>query len=284
MLDVTYYYNVTMRSIQLSVSNKCLRNCKGCYNFFANTDNFIDCHNVITFIKQLQQDIKLNKVTVTGGDPLYREDLPKLLEELKAINIKINLDTTGLRLLDEDYDASFIKKYVDVLGIPLDGGSDSVIKTFRQSLDKPIETTLQILHKLEGQGINVCINTMVHKFNLSEMVSIAKLISGFNNIVKWQLFQYMPIGPGDHAIKQQMYITEEEFFVAVNEVKQQLSTLNKDIKIEAKTSQSRRDKYIFISPMGIVWCPDKQDDDKRIMVGDIKNSADYHNILNFIQS
>lgn len=270
-----------MKSLQLSVSNKCLRNCKGCYNFFSDNDDVIDYKVLVDFIKQLQQDIGLQKVTITGGDPLYRNDLPLILKALKNLGLKINLDTTGLRLLDNTYDISFITKYVDLLGIPLDGITDSGVKEFRHGIDKPIETILQILHKLQDNGINTCINTMVHKLNVDTVAEMPKIMSGFDNIIKWQLFQYMPIGPSSHTIKQQMYISEEDFNNTMNQARQQSSLLNHKICIESKNIQSRLNKYVFVSPKGVVWAPDVQNFDERIIVGNI--TSDYQKIIKFIK-
>lgn len=123
--------------------------------------------DVFAFLKKRQGLI--DAITISGGEPTLQEGLVEFCRKLKAIPVKVKLDTNGTRpevlkeLIDEnllDYVAMDIKtsphKYKDLCGIEFDQVKESIqlIKTlekyefrttmYPEILDEDIETIVGV--------------------------------------------------------------------------------------------------------------------------------------------
>ena len=97
---------------------------------------YIPTDNIIEFLK-FAYDKGIKKVTLCGGDPLSREDIMQLLENIKQIGFNISLDTVGTpiikdiknkkgNILIKKLDSKKIADNVDVIGIPIDGSTNEI--------------------------------------------------------------------------------------------------------------------------------------------------------------
>ena len=84
-------------SICWNITNKCNENCKFCYRKICN-DNTLNQNKKI--FDNLSQ-IKVDKITFSGGEPLLYENLFELVDyiKLKQPNIKLSLTTNGFHSL-----------------------------------------------------------------------------------------------------------------------------------------------------------------------------------------
>jgi MoaA/NifB/PqqE/SkfB family radical SAM enzyme len=279
------------RRIQLSGGNKCFVRCPGCYNFFSNKDYITS--DLINFLAELKKRVNISKVTMSGGEPLARKDMPYILSTLKTLGYTINLDTVGLSLIKDVLVGrdTVIKKIsskeiissIDVIGIPLDGSTDELVNLFRRKLK--VNDILNILDELSLNNANICINTVVHKDNIHDIVNIYDQIKEYNSIIKWQLFQYMPIGPGGYKNKHKYELSDDEF----NKLEGVLNAINNtSIDIQLKSRLRRKNKYMLIDGEGVVWIPRQNEDEywmtedennERILLGNINEENAVDNIL-----
>lgn len=75
----------------------CNMRCPFCHNkelVIDPSNEFIPIEEFLAFIKKRQP--VLEGICITGGEPTLQKDLPELLSQLKAYNLKIKLDTNGL--------------------------------------------------------------------------------------------------------------------------------------------------------------------------------------------
>lgn len=213
-----------IRSVILSASNSCFVACPGCYNHFG--DSIADTTAVIAFVAELHHRIGLEKITVGGGDPLTRSDIVDLLAGLRALELRIHLDTVGTAFLRDaqvhfmgrgttrQVDPAAVSRFVELLGIPLDGSTDEIFRRFRRF--SSVTEQEKILTILDTVGAAVCVNTVVHQGNVADLERIASLILQHPSVYEWQLFQFMPIGPLEHHNRARFEISEEVFSASVN--------------------------------------------------------------------
>ena len=71
---------------------------KNSYNFFSAGQ--ISCEDIDRFVSEYQERFGLFKVTLSGGDPLLREDLAVLIDKICNKNISITIDTVGSLFLN----------------------------------------------------------------------------------------------------------------------------------------------------------------------------------------
>lgn len=72
--------NNNFSSIRLEVTSKCNINCKYCHNSdYANKVDDMTTTEIETLIKSLKEQYPINKVLLTGGEPLLNKDIVKLV-------------------------------------------------------------------------------------------------------------------------------------------------------------------------------------------------------------
>lgn len=250
------------RSLIISASSVCFTACPGCYNYFEKT--LTSTESIVRLCRDLRDEFKMAKVTVGGGDPLARPDILDLLARLKALGLRIVIDTVGTPLLGEatvrfmgtgtvpHIEAKKLAQVTDLIGIPLDGSTDELQGVFRRFCS--VEQQVNILKKLHGVQANICINTVVHKGNLDNLSRVADIITSAGGIEEWQLFQYMPIGPLGFRNRERYEISNEQYEAAVKDI--DITALGvKGIKVTAKTAEKRKNRYLLLDASGQLWHP-----------------------------
>ena len=283
-------------NINLFVSPNCFVYCKGCYSYSRDEKccSRVKSSVIINFLTYMYNK-GLRKVTICGGDPLTREDIIPLLEQIKNIGYHITLDTMGLSLLSDVYinnnliakktDVKKFIKLVDMIGIPIDGSKLEIVKMFRPSNEDVLRKLLKVCDLLHKNNANICINTVAHKENLKDALNLSRLISEMSYIDKWQIFQFIPSGTIANKYRRMFEITSEEF----NKFKQDIiyNFKGNTEKIQFKDRALRDKKYMMIDNSGNVWVPTALEDFKtdniyeRIIVGNVNNEGDWDNLYLF---
>lgn len=247
--------------------------CPGCYNFFSDKD-IIATDKIVSFVAKYNNRFNNCKVTLSGGEPLLRIDIAELISKLKSLNCCLNIDTMGLPLI-EIYDNELLNalKNVEYIGIPIDGITNRTIQYFRHNIT--VEMCDKVLR--EVKKINkLCINTVVHSLNTNEITEIASIVDKETNIYKWQLFQYMPIGPRGYAMRD-IYRIEDDTF---EKIKNKLLSLRlrASLQLDFKSVSDRMNKYILLGSDGDIWLP--RMNEKRTILGHIDEDDIIEKIAN----
>ena len=274
-------FDLAKRSIILSVTSQCNKKCFGCYNRFRGND--MPKEDWIKFIDYVaEQGVK--KITISGGDPLNREDIFIIINHCLEKGIKLNMDTVGSVLLEEDYVLQ--KKYnntfswevlskLECIGIPLDGSSSIIANKFRNESNDFVENQLKIISKLIKNNCKVSVNTVLSKNNIHDVKNIFEILNNYN-IKKWQIFQFMGIG--------QIAVHNADMFdVSVNEfenVKQEIFdfTKNSSFIVNVKSEEDRFSRYIIIDSLGDAFYIESRENSK-IEIGSILSEDGRKDIL-----
>lgn len=229
--------------VTFRITSQCNHSCKYCYGPKNIRElNFSELKKIFNlFYKK-----GVRAVVLTGGEPLLREDIVKIFQELKKNNFKIFLDTNGDFFFKyKDY----IDKYVDVLGLPIDYSSKS--HTYRDS--KNFENILKILNYYEEKRIKptLRVGTVVTKENLNDLKNIAELLKNYK-IDIWKLYQFMPSGTNAALNKRDLQINTISFKRKTDCIKEKYS---KYFKIVISKISERSNAYFLIDPDGRVFMP-----------------------------
>ena len=286
--------------LNIFASQSCFVHCKGCYSLSREEekDKIFPTDKLIKFLKYAY-DVGTRKVTLCGGDPLSRDDIIDLLEKIKKIGYSISLDTVGSpiiknALIDKrkiigQIDAKKIAELVDVIGIPIDGSTNEVMRRFRKTRVDIVSEQLAICEELHAAGANICINTVAHKGNLEDAQNLAELIKRLDYINKWQVFQYMPLGKYGIKNRELFEITDEEFLDFQSAI---IRVFDNDIsKLQFKSSQDRMNTYMLIDNSGNAWIPSSDNislskfsfivNGNRI-IGNVGNPEDWNKICSLL--
>ncbi|WP_456314569.1 GTP 3',8-cyclase MoaA [Pseudomonas shirazensis] len=114
----------------------------------------------------------VDKIRLTGGEPLLRKDFPEIISKLAALNISLSITTNGI-LIDRHIEVlkqSKIKK----INLSLDTLVSSKFHTI--TLRNQFEKVIDNLHLLLNHDFQVKVNVVLMKgFNDNEIVDFVKL-------------------------------------------------------------------------------------------------------------
>ena len=286
--------------LNVFVSQRCFLYCKGCYSF-SREEKYgqeLSTDKIIEFLKYVYSK-EIKKVTLCGGDPLTRLDILELLHKIKKIGFYISLDTVGTSIIKnversgsvviKKIDAKKISKYVDIIGIPVDGSSNEIFKLFRQTSTDIINEQLSICKELHKYGANICINTVVHKGNLEDAYEISKMIKKIDYINKWQIFRFSPLGKYGYKNRKLFEIDDKEFLEFKSKVLEIFE--NDSGKLQFKDFSVRNKSYMLIDNSGNAWVPSFESNnldcsinniENRNIVGSITNYKDWDKICSYL--
>jgi MoaA/NifB/PqqE/SkfB family radical SAM enzyme len=231
-----------MKKISLLVSNICFGNCKGCYLDQRKGEqlSLAEISKVASFLKNSNYE----GVTLSGGDPLTRNDIVEIIDIFYSMDFNIHLDTTGTPLLNKNFRAKFLNnhtnKKISLVGIPFDGSSQEIFEEFRTDWEGIKEETEEILNILNSNSFNISINTVVNKQNINDLSTIYKNITKYPNVKRWELHQFISLSKKSKSVKKRLKISDNNFMKAIESINNY-----KNIEISPKTSNRKSNfKYI----------------------------------------
>lgn len=270
------------KKLILCIANRCFIKCPGCYHIFPQNENEVTTEEIVSFISASIGE-GVTKITFTGGDPLTRPDISELVEFCHSSGLKVNIDTVGTpfvttcltydrkKKIELISDHTFLKM-VDFIGIPIDGSTDEIIQLFRRGRKNFLDEQLKVLSFLEKIDATVCINTVLHRGNFNDLNNIHSIISRFNSVRKWQIFEFMPIGELGYKNKKK-YEIESNKTIDIDK----LSGLNPNLFIEYKTGVEREDSYMLVNSEGDAYKNDLSNTVK--LYGNIKKKETWSSIF-----
>ena len=199
-MNVRDKFKRPIKDLRISVIDKCNFRCPYCMpkEIFGERYQFLKNNELLSFeeiyeITKIFAKIGVEKLRITGGEPLLRKDLNLLIKDLKSIdNIKeIALTTNGFLL--KKHAQSLKDSGLDRLTVSLDSlNSDSYKKLNGQNLD--LNKTLESIEFANSVGFeNIKINTVVMKgINEDQIIKLAEF--GRKNKLIIRYIEYMDVG------------------------------------------------------------------------------------------
>lgn len=273
------------KKINLCIAKDCFVRCMGCYNIFCNKSN-LDIDHLFGFL-EFAKSKGLEKVTLSGGDPLTMDNIIPIIEKCISLDLDINLDTVGLSFIDDIYVygtdkkiSKFDKNKLDILkrvkmiGVPLDGSNDEIIKEFRLFGGNLFEKQIKVIDFLEDNNISFCINTVAHQGNKDDLYNIYNIIKNYKNLKKWQVFEFMPIGIYGYNNKDKFELDKNEYLEKVNNLRNQIDT---KLDIDFKSMEERSYNYMLVNSNGDAYKVDL--DNKVEIFGNLNKKSDWDKIV-----
>ena len=189
-----------LRDLRISVTDRCNFRCPYCMpaEIFGEAYEFLPKDEILTFeeisrLASLFVAAGVNKLRITGGEPLLRVDLSKLIGQLAAIPgaDDITLTTNGYLLAQQA--TQLAEAGLHRITVSLDSLDDEV---FKQMNGRGFGTrrVLDGIGRASDAGLNpVKINAVVQKgVNDHTLVDLARHFKGTGHIVRF--IEYMDVG------------------------------------------------------------------------------------------
>lgn len=230
-------------SICWNITSKYNENCKFCYRKMCD-DNTLEQNKKI--FDNLSQ-IKIDKLTFSGGEPLLYAHLFELVDYIKSKNPNIILSiTTNGKVIEDEILKQIISKF-DSITFSIDSSSDEVNKEIGRG-KKHLSKIINLLEKCSDK-IKIKINTVANKYNIKDLENIYNLISRYN-ISRWKILIFWPLRKGSDN-KDRFYLEEEES-KCIEEFISKKQRDNNGIKIHYNDFSEFATSYFVIYPDGSI--------------------------------
>jgi cyclic pyranopterin phosphate synthase len=186
-----------LRDLRISVTDRCNFRCTYCMpkEVFGRDHRFLDRRELLTFeeiARLARQFVALGvaKLRLTGGEPLLRRDLERLIELLAPLGAELTLTTNGALL------PAKAKLLADAglrrITVSLDSLDDDVFMALND-VDFPVARVLAGIDAAADAGLPVKVNCVVKRgVNDGELVALARHFHGTPHTLRF--IEYMDVG------------------------------------------------------------------------------------------
>ncbi|RWS44330.1 GTP 3',8-cyclase MoaA [Bacillus mycoides] len=211
-----------LQDLRISVIDRCNFRCTYCMpaEVFGTDYAFLQEECLLTFdeierLARLFISMGVNKIRLTGGEPLLRKDLPKLIARLAKLDglTDIGLTTNGIHLAKQ---ARALKEAgLKRVNISLDAIEDHVFQKIngRNVSTKPV---LKGIEAAKAAGLEVKVNMVVKKgMNDSQILLMARYFK--EQEIELRFIEFMDVGSTNGWNFEQV-ITKEQLIEKINRV------------------------------------------------------------------
>ncbi|MDY9924237.1 GTP 3',8-cyclase MoaA [Methanobacterium sp.] len=173
-MTVTDTYQRPIISLRISITNRCNVNCFYCHHDGMLPQKYEMTPEEIHRIAQVARDIGVKKIRLSGGEPLIRDDIVKIVSKISSIGFKdVSITTNG----------TFLDKYADSL---VEAGLNRV----NVSLDTLKPKTYRFITKKDylqqaKQGIISAAESGLYPVKVNMVV-----MKGLNHNEIWDMFDF----------------------------------------------------------------------------------------------
>ena len=161
--------------LRISLTEKCNLRCTYCMPkdgvLLTPKEQLMSAEEVFEIAKIFVEN-GVDKIRLTGGEPLVRKDFLIILEKLSTLNVELSITTNAI-LIDR-YIEDFKKYGLQKINISLDSLSQEKFKfiTLRDQIKKTYDNTLLLIEN----GFNVKVNVVLMKgVNDDEIIDFINL-------------------------------------------------------------------------------------------------------------
>jgi GTP 3',8-cyclase len=215
------------KKLRISITDRCNLRCVYCMP--ADNTKWFDRSEILTFeeIERLARifvRLGVERIRITGGEPLVRSKIEDLVAKLSRINglKSISLTTNGLLLSEK---ASLLKRAgISSVNISLDTFKPETFKAINGA--DGVDKVLDSIDAANRVGLKVKINTVMMKgLNDQEILDFANFARDTGNIVRF--IEFMPLD-GAGIWSKELVVTKKEILDNINNNLMQLVPLSHD--------------------------------------------------------
>lgn len=214
--------------LQWHITERCNLKCKHCYfdekflkNELSLDQLFAVFDDYINLLKKWEFPREASRISITGGEPMIRNDFFKFLEKCyqNREKTRYGILTNGI-LLDNKKIFKFKKLKIDYVQVSLEGMEKNNDRVRGKGTFKKIVKAIKLLVK---NGINTSISVTVTKQNLKDTPLLIKLAKELE-VDSLGLRRFIPIGRGE-GIKKLMLSPQEtkELYLYIIKTNQKLA-------------------------------------------------------------
>lgn len=193
-------YGRGLRDLRISVTDRCNLRCRYCMpkEIFGDAYRFLPSTELMSFDEivlatECLQTLGVEKIRITGGEPLIRKDIEGLISRISKLGIKDIALTTNAMLLSREKARSLKEAGLDRVTVSLDALEKDTFQRMTGSSRDP-EQVLDAIELARDAGFGpVKINMVVQRgVNEHMILPMARHFRGSGHILRF--IEYMDVG------------------------------------------------------------------------------------------
>jgi cyclic pyranopterin phosphate synthase len=190
-----------LRDLRISVTDRCNFRCTYCMpkEVFGHDYRFLDRKELLDFeeitrVARAAVALGVQKLRLTGGEPLIRRGIEDLVAMLAELDAEVTL-TTNASLLPRK--AQLLKDAgLARITVSLDSMDDATFRAM-YDVDFPVDRVLEGIEAAHAAGLPVKVNSVVKRgVNDKEIVPLARYFRETPHILRF--IEFMPVGETNH--------------------------------------------------------------------------------------
>jgi cyclic pyranopterin phosphate synthase len=196
-VDVLDTFGRPLRDLRISVTDRCNFRCVYCMpkEIYNRGHRFLERRELLTFeeitrVAEVFVQSGVRKIRITGGEPLVRRDVERLIEQLAGLGAELTLTTNGA-LLPEKAQA-LADAGLRRVTVSLDSLDDAQFRALND-VDFPVDRVLAGIEAARAAGLPVKVNAVVKRgANDDQIVPMAAFFREQGHTLRF--IEYMDVG------------------------------------------------------------------------------------------
>jgi GTP 3',8-cyclase len=196
-MDALDTFGRPLRDLRISVTDRCNFRCVYCMpkEVYGRDHRFLDRRELLTFeeitrVAAVFVAAGVKKIRITGGEPLVRRDLERLIGQLAALDVDLTLTTNGSLLPQKAQllaDAGLRR-----ITVSLDSLDDTIFRALND-VDFPVARVVEGIDAAAAAGLPVKVNAVVKRgVNDDQIVPLAAFFRERGHTLRF--IEYMDVG------------------------------------------------------------------------------------------
>jgi cyclic pyranopterin phosphate synthase len=186
-----------LRDLRISVTDRCNFRCSYCMprSVFGPGFRFLPHAEILSFeeIQRLAHifvSLGVEKLRITGGEPLLRKDLPELVRMLQHDGVDLALTTNGSLLLDKA--RALASAGLQRVTVSLDSLDDAVFQRMNDA-HVPVQQVLDGIQAAADAGLEIKINAVIRRgVNDAGLLDLVRYFKDAGHVLR--LIEFMDVG------------------------------------------------------------------------------------------
>jgi cyclic pyranopterin phosphate synthase len=196
-VDALDTFGRPLRDLRISVTDRCNFRCVYCMpkDVYGRDHRFLERRELLTFeeiarVAGTFVATGVRKIRITGGEPLVRRDLERLIELLAALDVDLTLTTNGSLLPAKA--RALADAGLNRITVSLDSLDDETFRALND-VDFPVARVVEGIDAAVAAGLPVKVNAVVKRgVNDDQIVPMAAFFRGRGQTLRF--IEYMDVG------------------------------------------------------------------------------------------
>jgi cyclic pyranopterin phosphate synthase len=196
-VDALDTFGRPLRDLRISVTDRCNFRCVYCMpkEVYGRDHHFLERRELLSFeeIARVAHTFVasgVKKIRITGGEPLVRRDLERLIAQLAELDVDLTLTTNGSLLPQKAQllaDAGLTR-----ITVSLDALDDAIFRALND-VDFPVDRVLEGIDAATAAGLPVKVNAVIKRgVNEDQIVPMARFFREQGHTLRF--IEYMDVG------------------------------------------------------------------------------------------